>query len=591
MERLVTFEQFAEQKAKKDQVQLEEELNAKREASANSFKDLLAEFGVTSMSELSEEDKPKFNERLGSLTESALLLEGTRSQVGKIDKKGKITSVYVHYDGYPDYMVPMVKNYDKKGVDQLVKLGKSGISYLDKNIGKKQAFNNPTKGTTLFYGRDRGENNDMTTTWSNVADIKGYFKEVANDSGAEYVYLYDERDGKWYMGDTYGSPTLQVVESVNEAVEISGKRTAKKLALRLTKLFDNKLTALKADKVTMLGFLKELYFSAMEDANFGREAGTSMNKIKGKISPVEIKVAGLDNEPIRVSAKTVKMMVDKYYTDLANAGDWSGIGITEGFAMYLDQIGEGATGQALLDSFNAQFEGEEKRVSRTEKLYELSQRLEPTNEAKESAWDKLNRIADEEYGEFGFATIGEDEMANHIDMKKADKLADKEYGEFGFATLSEDEMEELINNNPKLVKESVNEAKYDKKKLLKLIKNHDDAEILVNGKWYIIYNPDNGNDENTDMWAADDYIYALDPDGEEFEINYKDIEQFKESVEVNEAEIKSDDEFKEYAFTVLQKAFGEDFDEAKAQEVVDGILGKVDGDYGKAAGILQASLG
>lgn len=65
---------------------------------------------------------------------------------------------------------------------------------------------------------------------------------------------------------------------------------------------------------------------------------------------------------------------------------------------------------------------------------------------------------------------------------------------------------------------------------------------------------------------------------------------FNESV-VTEAEIKSDDEFKEYAFTVLQKAFGEDFDEAKAQEVVDGILGKADGDYGKAAGILQASLG
>jgi len=451
MERLVTFEQFAEQKAKKDQIRLEEELNAKREASANSFKDLLAEFGVTSMSELSEEDKPKFNERLGTLTESALLLEGTRSQVGKIDKNGKITSVYVHYDGYPDHMVPMIKNYDKNGVDQLVKLGKSGISYLDKKIGKKQNFNQPVKGTTLFYGRDRGENNDMTTTWTNAADIKGYFKEVANDSGAEYVYLYDERDGKWYMGDTYGSPVLQVVESVNEAVAISGKRTAKKVALRLTRLFDTKLTALAADKVTMLGFLKELYFSAMEDANFGREGGVSMNNIKGKISPLEVKVAGLDNEAIKISAKTVKLMVDKYYSDLANAGDWSGIGITEGFAMYLDQIGETAMAQALLDSFNAQFEGEEKRVSRTEKLYELSQK-----------------------------------------------------------NVEEDRAEEIEDGGVEMA---------------------------------------------------------------------------------NEAEIKSDDEFKEYAFAVLQKAFGEDFDEAKAQEVVDGILGKVDGDYGKAAGILQASLG
>lgn len=95
----------------------------------------------------------------------------------------------------------------------------------------------------------------------------------------------------------------------------------------------------------------------------------------------------------------------------------------------------------------------------------------------------------------------------------------------------------MISSGKAVVESAVTEAKYDKKKLLKLIKNQDDAEILVNGKWYIIYNPDNGNDENTEMWAADDYIYALDPDGEEYQIRYKDIEQFKESVEVNEADM------------------------------------------------------
>lgn len=65
----------------------------------------------------------------------------------------------------------------------------------------------------------------------------------------------------------------------------------------------------------------------------------------------------------------------------------------------------------------------------------------------------------------------------------------------------------------------------------------------------------------------------------------------KESVEVNEAEIKSDDEFKEYAMSVLKKAFGTDFDEAKAEEVADGILKKCDGDYGACVGMLTGSLG
>jgi len=61
--------------------------------------------------------------------------------------------------------------------------------------------------------------------------------------------------------------------------------------------------------------------------------------------------------------------------------------------------------------------------------------------------------------------------------------------------------------------------------------------------------------------------------------------------EVNEAEVKSADEFKEYAFTVLKKAFGDDFDEDKAQETIDGILSKAKEDYGVAVGMLQSSLG
>ena len=68
----------------------------------------------------------------------------------------------------------------------------------------------------------------------------------------------------------------------------------------------------------------------------------------------------------------------------------------------------------------------------------------------------------------------------------------------------------------------------------------------------------------------------------------------KESVEeakVEEADVKSAEDFKEYAFAVLKQAHGDDFDEAKAQEVVDGILDKCGDDYGACVGTLQASLG
>lgn len=63
-----------------------------------------------------------------------------------------------------------------------------------------------------------------------------------------------------------------------------------------------------------------------------------------------------------------------------------------------------------------------------------------------------------------------------------------------------------------------------------------------------------------------------------------------ESAKVNEADIKSDDEFSKYAQDILKKAFGEDYDEAKSKEVIDGILSKSEGDYGAAVGMLNKSL-
>ena len=103
-----------------------------------------------------------------------------------------------------------------------------------------------------------------------------------------------------------------------------------------------------------------------------------------------------------------------------------------------------------------------------------------------------------------------------------------------------------------------------------------------------------GKRKDLEAVLADEELGWADPDLAEYIEESILIEAaVEESVvtEVNEAEIKSDDEFKEYAFSVLQKAFGSDFDEAKAQEVVDGILGKVDGDYGAAVGMLTSSLG
>ena len=60
---------------------------------------------------------------------------------------------------------------------------------------------------------------------------------------------------------------------------------------------------------------------------------------------------------------------------------------------------------------------------------------------------------------------------------------------------------------------------------------------------------------------------------------------------VNEAEIKSATEFKEYAMKMLKDAFGTDFDETKATETADGLIDKYGEDYGAMVGALQSTMG
>lgn len=84
----------------------------------------------------------------------------------------------------------------------------------------------------------------------------------------------------------------------------------------------------------------------------------------------------------------------------------------------------------------------------------------------------------------------------------------------------------------------VNEKNHDKKSVLKALGKNDDATILYRGQEYIIYNPDNGNDENTDMWG-DKTVFALDQDGDEIEVAYKDIERIDASHQINLDEAKA----------------------------------------------------
>ncbi len=121
-----------------------------------------------------------------------VLKEGTRSQVGYIDNNGNIKSAYVHFDGYPENMKPGIKKHMKseKDVKTLIKRGGARGIFDDKDIE--------------YY-----DDKSVKPMSGNLEDIGKYIKDSDFKGGAEFVYLYNTKDKKWYFADTYKDKELK----------------------------------------------------------------------------------------------------------------------------------------------------------------------------------------------------------------------------------------------------------------------------------------------------------------------------------------------------------------------------------------------
>ena len=139
------------------------------------------------------DDEKNESTKLGKLIPEGLINEGTRSQVGIIDRSGKIASIYVHYDGYPSNMKPGLKKHMKneKDVLKLIKMGGATGIYADKE-------------EPMYYGKSKG----MKPLKGSAKDING-FLDKTKDSWADYVYLYNMKDRKWYYADPYKDKDLK----------------------------------------------------------------------------------------------------------------------------------------------------------------------------------------------------------------------------------------------------------------------------------------------------------------------------------------------------------------------------------------------
>lgn len=672
--KLQSFKDYANASKIVATAKLEEEQKSARENAAYEFKTLLAEFGVTSVKDLNEEDRNTFFRKLGAseVSESiAIIEEGTRSQIGKIKKNGKITSVYMHYDGYPDHMLPTIKKgyKDGKAVDLLLKKGGgSGLEADPSNI--------------KFYG-------DKTTIDGNMKDTESFVKDAANNGGAEFIYLYSERDSKWYMVDVYDSYDLvpafesltineseaenilddllderggdmeelhgMEMEDALDTVEAYGHKgsKAKKIAKELYSLCNESMIINEAfspskgnlrdakkvkkaleqffmdhnalmDKAIFLGVCKYLLAESLTDANFHSYREPVSKVIKGKLSTVIVEVDGLGDMKIPVGKKSIVNLLDDKGAFMANAAGWSGIGIVEGMALFLDSFGDSDTAQKIVDAFNLIWANESVMNEGNAFLAARAKAIE--EDAEEFEFNGKNFPVIKEEVEEVTESIKCTNKKGHS-YKEVDKDGTVECEHCGLRNSLSEDVEEagpavaaMIAKEVLDDDEEANEEEAEEVTEAKFVKDFDkgvlDAEYKADittyypsakffiGKWSHFfgelepnlffkayyakyYKEDTGKKIDGDFKITSIYSEK----GSKYVNLYVESADTVEAPTVNEAEVKSDEDFKEYAFAVLGKAFGDKFDEEKAQEVVDGLLSKHGDDYGAAVGALTASLG
>lgn len=119
----------------------------------------------------------------------------TNAKIGITDENGHIKAIYVHWDGYPEHIAPLLLDYyntpDK--INELIKLGDLSALYekIKPEPGVPHSFNDPAENVTIAYYRDRGE------PWEQVKPKEFRNKtQYARDYGP-YKYLFDTKSNKW----------------------------------------------------------------------------------------------------------------------------------------------------------------------------------------------------------------------------------------------------------------------------------------------------------------------------------------------------------------------------------------------------------
>lgn len=125
----------------------------------------------------------------------------TRSFIGMVNRDLTITSVYCHWDGYPEYNGKMLLEHYNTPAKVRKLLHKGDFSSLQENI------------SDIEYYVDRGDEDTEAVT-QNLGD----FIKMCQDSWCEYFYIL-RKDGKWTVAESGSDDTYRLLEDVLNTVD------------------------------------------------------------------------------------------------------------------------------------------------------------------------------------------------------------------------------------------------------------------------------------------------------------------------------------------------------------------------------------
>ena len=115
---------------------------------------------------------------------------------------GKYNGIYTHWDGYPEHHLPILEKHymDFEKIKKLISLGSVSVFAEEIEGTPEHNFNNQEDNVTVFYGRDRGDDDVSYVSDASLENLIKYFQSCM---GVEYVYIYNYLETKWSYRKLY----------------------------------------------------------------------------------------------------------------------------------------------------------------------------------------------------------------------------------------------------------------------------------------------------------------------------------------------------------------------------------------------------